>query len=201
MSTAARIKPYTFDDFCFLVADGQKADLIDGVIYIASPDNFDANQINLWLAGLMDDYAQAKNLGAVFISRVALRLDKKNGPEPDIGFIRRERKDRIKRGFIDGPADVVVEIVSPDSVDRDYIKKRAQYERYRVREYWIIDETKQTTTFLRLDKSGKYREVRLRNGEFHSKSLTDFWFRPEWLWARPRPLKFEMLQMILARSK
>ena len=41
----------TFEDFCFLVKDGQKADLIDGVIYMASPDNLDANRLSKWLIG------------------------------------------------------------------------------------------------------------------------------------------------------
>lgn len=39
----------TFDEFCELVEDGQKADLIDGAIYMASPDNTDANLVNGWL--------------------------------------------------------------------------------------------------------------------------------------------------------
>jgi Uma2 family endonuclease len=148
----------------------------------------------------MEFYAEAKVLGEVFGSRVALRLDKINGPEPDIVFILKKNTHRIKRGYINGPADIAVEIVSPDSVDRDYVKKRAQYERFGVTEYWILDEVEQTTTFLRLDKKGKYREVRLRDGVFRSSVLTGFWFKPDWLWQSPRPKKLEVLQLILGAA-
>src|SRR5262245_4745212 len=155
MSTATRIKPVTFDEFCFLVRDGQKADLIDGVIYMASPENTDANEIVVWLTTLLHDYAELNDLGQVYVSRVALRFDKTNAPEPDIVFVLAKHKQRVKRGSVEGPADIAVEIVSPDSVDRDYVQKRAQYERFGVTEYWILDEIQQTTTFLRLDKKGK----------------------------------------------
>ena len=36
---------FTYDDFCALVHDDQKADLIDGVIYMASPENLEANEL------------------------------------------------------------------------------------------------------------------------------------------------------------
>src|SRR5437870_2184576 len=118
MSTASKITSVTFDEFCFLVKDGQKADLIDGVIYMASPDNTVANELNAWLCTLMNLYARQKDLGKVFVSRVAFRLDEKNSPEPDIGFIGKERLHLVKRGRVDGPPDLAVEIVSPDSVER-----------------------------------------------------------------------------------
>ncbi len=55
-------------------------------------------------------------------------------------FVRHEHADRIHHGRVDGPPDLAIEIVSPESVERDYEKKRKQYQRARVPEYWIIDE-------------------------------------------------------------
>src|SRR5204862_4977494 len=101
MKLATRAGPCTFEDFCFLVKEGQKADLIDGVIYMASPENTDANDLFCWLLTLMRLFARAKKLGKVFGSRVALRLDNKNGPEPDILFMRAGRLHLIKRGHIE----------------------------------------------------------------------------------------------------
>ena len=48
-ATATRTGVFTYDDFCSLVHDGQKADLIDGVIYMASPENTDAHELFGWL--------------------------------------------------------------------------------------------------------------------------------------------------------
>src|SRR5215218_5550708 len=88
---------YTFEDFCFLVKDGQKADLIDGVIYMASPDSLDANRLSIWLTGLTDDFVVERDLGEMFILRVAFRLEEKSGPEPDIGFVKKSRLHLAKR--------------------------------------------------------------------------------------------------------
>jgi Uma2 family endonuclease len=195
-----RTGPYTFEDFCALVRDDQKADLIDGVIYMASPENTDANQLFLWLASIMNIYARRKKLGKIYGSRVAFRLDKEHGPEPDIAFVRTEHLDRVKRGHVAGAADLAVEIVSPESVERDYYRKRQLYQEYSISEYWIIDEMYQSVTLLRLRK-GKYREVRPKKGELGSNVLDGFWLRKEWLWQDPRPDEFDTLLEILARQR
>jgi Uma2 family endonuclease len=200
MSTAPRLKPFTFDDFCVLVKDGEKADLINGVIYMASPDNTDANKLSVWFGGLLDLYVEEKEYGQLFYSLVALRLDDFNSPEPDIFIILKDRLHLVKRGFIAGRADLAVEIVSPESEQRDYEKKRALYERAGIPEYWIINEIHQKVALLRLTSKGTYREVRPKKGEFHSQVLPGFWFRPEWLWQDPRPKKRQILEQILTRE-
>jgi Uma2 family endonuclease len=200
MVSVPKAKAYTFEDFCFLVREDQKADLIDGVIYMASPDNTEANQLSMWLIRLIGDFVEEKDLGEVFASRVAFRLDDANAPEPDIAFVSQAHRNRIRRGHVEGPPDLAIEIVSPDSVDRDYEKKRALYQRAGVTEYWIVDELQETVTLLRLTARGKYREVRARKGELHSEVLPGFWLRPEWLWQDPRPRKNEVLAQVLARA-
>src|SRR5262249_3996593 len=162
MSQVTTKQGITFEVFCSLVEDGHKADLIDGAIYMASPDNTDANELSVWLIRLIGDYVELKDLGRLFASRVAFRLNETNYPEPDIGFMRKDRLGKVHRGHVDGPPDLAVEIVSPESVERDYEKKRKQYERAGVEEYWIIDEINETVTLLRLDSKGKFREVRAK---------------------------------------
>lgn len=199
MPTATKAHRYTFDDFCVLVKDGQKADLIDGVIYMASPDNFDANQLFMWLGFLLNGVVGKTGEGNIYGSRAAFRLAEHESPEPDLAFVRTERLDLVHRGFFDGPPDLAIEIVSPESVERDYDDKRQQYENAGVAEYWIIDELQQTITLLRLGKNGKYREVKTRNGELHSAVLKGFWLRPEWLWQKPLPSHLTLLQQLLDR--
>ena len=192
---------YTFEDFFILVKDKEKADLIDGVIHMASPDNTDANDLFLWLTGLMYDFAELKDLGKVYGSRVAFRLDDENSPEPDIGFVKKERLHLVQRGFVDGRPDAAIEIVSPESVERDYKQKRAQFQKARVPEYWIIDEIVQKVSWLRLTSNGSYREVKPRDGALHSQVLPGFWLRPEWFWMDPRPRKADVLAQILAEPR
>jgi Uma2 family endonuclease len=179
------------------VRDGQKADLIDGVIYMASPENTDAADLFTWLYRLLGDFVEAKDLGMVYPLRVAFRLDEGQAPEPDIAVVLKERLHLVKRGFVDGPPDLAVEIVSPESIECDYDKMRNQYEAAKVPEYWILDEIEQTVTLLRLTAKGKFREVRPRMGVLVSRVLPGFWPRPEWLWQRPPPKKDDVLALLL----
>ena len=196
---AQRVGPHTYEDFCRIIREDQKADLINGVIYMPSPENTDDNELFIWLVTIMNLFVRRKKLGQLYGSRVAFRLDKNHGPEPDIGFVRTEHLDRVQRGGVAGPADLAIEIVSPDSIERDYYLKRELYQEYHIPEYWIIDEMDQKVTLLRL-KQGKYHEVRPRGGELHSKAMTGFWLRPEWLWQMPRPDEIETLETILAKQ-
>ncbi|HYT92068.1 MAG TPA: Uma2 family endonuclease [Gemmataceae bacterium] len=191
---------YTFEDFCDLINEDQKADLIDGVIYMASPDNTDANELFMWLGGLMDLFAEENDLGKVYGTRVAFRLDKHNGPEPDLGFVQKARLHLVERGFVRGGPDLAVEIVSPESVERDYEKKRKQYEDAKIPEYWIVDEIMQQVTLLRLGKDGKYRAVKPKKGVLASNALPGFWLRLDWLWQDPLPRKTTILKEILGRD-
>jgi Uma2 family endonuclease len=194
-----RTGPHTSEDCCAIIREDQKADLIDGVIFMASPENTDSNQLFLWLASIMNIYARRNKLGKIFGSRVAFRLDEEHGPEPDIAYVRTEHLDRVQHGHVAGAADLAIEIVSPESVERDYVRKRELYQEYGIPEYWLIDEEERLVTLLRL-KKGKYHQVRPKNGELHSKVLAGFWLRPEWLWQKPRPDEFDTLLEILARQ-
>lgn len=201
MSTTAarRTKLYTFEDFCALIPDGQKADLIDGVIYMASPDSIDNNDIGVWLLRILADYVDELLLGGkLSASRVAYRLDKHSGPEPDIGYIGPGKLEHVFPGYIDCAPDVAIEIVSQESKERDYVSKRDKYEKAGVREYWIIDPLHKKVTFLRLGVDGLFKQVRPRGGVYTSKVIPGFWFRPEWLWQEPLPSKKTTLSAILA---
>jgi Uma2 family endonuclease len=200
-TVAPRSDVFTYSDFCALVRDGQKADLIDGEIYMASPDNTDANQLCGWLYCVMNGFVLEKQLGRVYNLSVACRLDDTDAPEPDIFFVSNRRLHQVKRGGLKGPPDLAIEVVSPESVDRDYNKKRKQYEDYGVPEYWIVDEQKKKVLLLRLNNKGKYRDVRPRRGRLESQSLTGFWIDPSWLWQNPLPSFLRPLQQILAESE
>jgi len=196
--TKARSGEFTYDDFCTLVNGKRKGDLIDGVIHMASPENTASHELFGWLYALMRLFVRKRKLGKIFGSRVACRLDDRNAPEPDILFVKKAHLARVKRGGIEGAADLALEIVSPESVERDYFKKRNQYEVFGITEYWIVDEHEQKVMVLRLDGHGRYREVRAKKGVFHSQVIDGFWLNPQWLWQDPLPDELEVLQQLLS---
>ena len=187
----------TYEDFRSAIHDGQKADLIDGVIFMASPDNTDANDLFVWLVRLLAGFCEDQNCGKVYGSRVSMRLDDKNAPEPDLAVVLNDHLHLVERRHINGPADLAIEIVSPESVQRDYEKKRKLYERFGVKEYWIIDEDLQVITLLSLG-SKSYRELKIRKGTFNSVVLPGFCLNPKWIWANPRPRIWDCLQLMKA---
>ncbi len=77
MSAPSRVASdlVTVEEFYELVPDGQKADLIDGVIYMASPDSLHANELTLFVAWLFKGFVEARSVaGKVVSSRFACRL-------------------------------------------------------------------------------------------------------------------------------
>jgi Uma2 family endonuclease len=197
MTTETKSQLVTFDEFLVLVKDGQKADLIDGVIYMASPESTDANDLFVWLIHLLGGFVESKELGKVYGSRVAFRVSEHQSPEPDIAFIRKEREHLIRKGYVDGGPDLAIEIVSPESVDRDYERKPKQYQNAGVGEYWIIDQLERKVTLYRLDIKGQFREVKPRKGVLSSEMVPGFWIRTEWLWQTPLPKRVAILAELL----
>lgn len=203
MSTAEMSGPasdlLTFDDFCAIVRDGQKADLLDGVIYMASPDSNRSNQINGLLDFLVRGFVSARNLGgAVYVNRFAFQLDENNGPEPDLAWVAPDRMHLVEEGRMRGAPTVAVEIVSRDSRQRDWVDKRMKYEAAGVEEYWIIDPIQRRCEFLRRQENGRYDVVPLEeNRIFRSRMIPGFWLNIEWLLATPLPNDYQCLQELL----
>lgn len=193
-----RAQPITVDQFLGLIQDGEKADLLDGMIYMASPDSPEAARRNGFLYGLLDFYVAERELGELYGPRSAFRLSNTYAPEPDIAFVERDRLHLWERAIFHGAPDLAVEIVSTESIDRDRRLKRDVYERAGVREYWMVDLLDGRCTFLRLYE-GKYRDVTPGPGEvFHSEVIHGFWLDPEWLFAEKLPRPRACLERILA---
>lgn len=193
-------KRHTVKDFYRLVPDGQKADLIDGTIYMASPDSTENDDIGGFLYTLMRMYAEIKNLGRISGSRFAYKLTEYSCPEPDVAFVRRERLGLIGATGMDGAPDIAVEIVAAESEDRDYVDKKNLYQEAGVVEYWLINPSGVNVEFYRLIE-GRYELIPLEEGRmFRSSVLDGFWLDSDWLFSKPRRVAYARLQEILAQD-
>ena len=199
MVMRTRSGPFSFGDFLELIQEDQKADLVDGVIYMASPENIDHNDLVRWLAIVLGLFIEERRLGRLTINKVAYRLSARNAPEPDLAFVRTERLGIMKKGYVDGAPDLAVEIVSPDSVTRDYEDKRRRYEEAGVGEYWIIDPDESTATFL-VRAPGGFAEKPPDGQTFRSQLIPGFMIDVGWLWQRPLPPTLAIVQTMLSRA-
>jgi Uma2 family endonuclease len=191
----------TVDEFFSIVQDGQKADLIEGVIYMASPDSHRASTMTKIVTYMLDGFVAARRIGGdVNGSRFAYILSPLRSPEPDVAYVVPERLHLLQERAMRGGPDIAVEIVSRDSRNRDYNEKRELYRDAGTREYWIIDPIRQVATFLVL-QNGEYEETALIDGHiFRSSVVPGFWLDTEWLFADPLPTGYECLERILAQS-
>ena len=109
-------------------------------------------------------------------------------PQPDLCFVRTANLARATPTYVDGPADLVVEIVSPDSVTRDQRDKLAEYRAAGVPEYWVINPLRKDVRFYLLGEDGTYHLGAIdANGIYASRALPGFRMRVSWLWQTPLP--------------
>lgn len=199
MSVAAPERLLTVEEFFREIPDGVKADLIDGVIYLASPDSIEDDRIGFLIRNLLEFYAiRTLRGGSTHGSRVAFVMGQRRAPEPDVSYVSPERQSILTRTRGTAGPDIAVEIVSTDSKDRDYHLKKQLYQDAGVREYWIIDPLRNHCTFYRL-RNGVYDEVPLKIGRvFVSEALPGFWLNTSWLLQTPLPDALGCLEQILA---
>jgi Uma2 family endonuclease len=181
--------PISFEQFLAWADEDTHAEWVDGEIVLMSPSNLEHQRLILFLAELINRYVRAHQLGEVFLAGVLMRLaTRPSGREPDLLFVANEHADRLRETYVDGPADLVVEIVSPDSEERDRVTKLAEYEAAGIPEYWLIDPLRREALFYRLGEDRRYHLGPVdAEGFYHSAVLPEFRLRVAWLWQRPLP--------------
>jgi Uma2 family endonuclease len=188
----------TFEEFLEWAGEDTRAEWVDGEVIInMSPVTLAHQNINVFLVTLINHFVVKKQLGMVFLPQYLMRLrSRPSGREPDLIFVSKEHEDRLKPTYLDGPGDMVVEIVSEESIERDRETKRTEYQNAGVREYWLIDPLVPEAIFYRLNANNQYDIVPLgADGIYHSEALPGFWLNVSWLWQEPKPL-FEALQAL-----
>ena len=139
----------------------------------------------VFLATLLKLVAEA-NGGRVLADQFLMRLeDQARGREPDILYIAPENEGRLLHNYLDGPADLAIEVVSPGSEAVDRGTKFEEYEAGGVREYWLLDPHRREALFYIRDQDGLFRPGALQNGVFQSQVLPVVQLRVEWLWEQP----------------
>ena len=158
---------------------------VEGEVVMYSPASDRHQDLVRFLTTVLGIYVEVHRLGVVRPAPFQMKL--KNGREPDLLFIASDHLNRLRETYLDGPADLVVEIVSPESVGRDRGDKFYEYAQGGVPEYWLIDPQIEWADFYRLDGE-RYRPAFSGDqGTYHADVLPDFWIRVEWLWQDPLP--------------
>ena len=190
----------SYEEFVALVDESAHAEWVDGeAIIFMSPKERHQALSNL-LSTLMTLFAEYFRLGVVRAAAYEMRVVPDGAVrEPDILFIARDHLHRVTDDGLVGPADLVIEIISEESLRRDRADKFYEYQEAGIPEYWLFDPRprRQRADFYRLDSQGRYEAVSLDGeGRFQSVVLPNFWPNPEWLREEQLPTALELLRVI-----
>ena len=132
-------------DYIYSLPEGQRAELIDGQIYMMGTPSRIHQKLVGQLSRIIGNYIES-NHGSCEIYpapfAVFIKKDDKNYVEPDISVIC--DKNKLSDRGCEGAPDFIIEIVSPSSRRMDYYKKCTLYAESGVREYWIVDPKRET---------------------------------------------------------
>ena len=183
----------SYEDF-LVQYDSTCAEWIDGEVIMTPPASERHQDIGSFLDNLLRPYIEYRDLGRLLLAPFQMRLSQTpSGREPDLLFVASENLDRIKPTYLDGAADLAIEIISPDSINRDRGEKFVEYESAGVLEYWIIDPIRKQADFYRLGADDHYHPVLPDDdGIYHSEVVKGFWLRVSWLWQEPMPPVLEV---------
>jgi Uma2 family endonuclease len=143
----------TYKDYASL-GDDKRYELIEGELYMVPSPDFSHQSVlgNLW--DYLRNFTKKRQLGIVLCAPLDVVFPDNNVLQPDILFISKERMGIITEKNIKGAPDLLVEILSTGTLERDKIVKKSLYEKYGVKEYWIVDPTGKQVEVLTLKEEG-----------------------------------------------
>jgi Uma2 family endonuclease len=145
MSGSDHVKPasaglkLTYEDFVLFPDDGKRHELIAGEHYVTASPNMRHQQISMNLTLMIGSWLEAHPQGRLFYAPFDVVFSKFDVVEPDVLYVSNERSNVLSAANVQGAPDLVIEIGSPSTRQRDETIKRRLYERSHVPEYWIVD--------------------------------------------------------------
>lgn len=193
---ASALPKMTYEEFLAWADEDVWAEWVDGEVIKLSPASKRHQLIAGFIAAIFQFYVEAHKLGVVLTAPFQMKIGPKlSGREPDVLFVATRHLHRLKDTYLDGPADLVVEIISPESRARDRGAKFYEYEQGGVREYWLIDPLRKQAEFYQLGKDKIYRPAPIASdGIYRSAALRGFEMKVDWLWQEPLPPLMSVLK-------
>lgn len=152
---------FTYEDYLLFPNDGRRHELIDGEHYVTPSPSERHQRIALNLAYSIAAHLKHHRLGRLYIAPFDVVLSSLDVVQPDLIFVCSANASIITAQNIQGTPDLLVEILSETTRKTDEIIKRKLYERFGVREYWVIDPELETVKLYRMTPQGYSRATDL----------------------------------------
>ena len=161
MPQTAHSTQFTYEDYLLFPDDGKRHELIDGDHFVTPAPTTKHQKTSGNLFGFLFAHVQKTKCGQVFSAPTDVVLSDLDVVQPDLLFISHARSSIITPKNIQGPPDLVVEILLETTRKTDEMIKRKLYERYKVPEYWIVDPELETVKIYRPSNQGYARVAEL----------------------------------------
>ena len=130
----------TWQDVQQLPDDGHRHEAIEGELHVTPAPTPRHQDIVLRLAMRLQAVLVDPGHGRLWVAPIGVEFpDSKEGVQPDLVFVSPDGRARATDTGIVGAPDLVIEILSPTTAQRDRGVKRKLYERHGVEQYWIVD--------------------------------------------------------------
>jgi Uma2 family endonuclease len=176
---------------------------VGGEIIKMSPVQLVHKLLETYLLKFLEAYFALKPIGTVVGAPFVMRVDATDSRrEPDLQVILKTNPGQLTDTAMIGPADICIEVVSPESVARDYGEKFAEYERGGVREFWLVDTHRNSCLFYRLNEEKVYTLQPLDTEDhYHTPLLPGFALHVPTLWQDPLPDYFAIAEAVKTMVK
>src|SRR4051812_29091608 len=151
-----------YDQYVDQIGESVQSEWVDGEVTIFMPPSDRHQDIVSFLHALLRFYLDFRELGIVRHEPFEMKLRSgRSYREPDIAVLLNQNRHRLTSQRIDGPADLVIEVLSPESASRDRRDKLGEYAEAGIPEYWIIDARNVPSAIegFRLNASGAYESI------------------------------------------
>jgi len=157
---------FNYEDYKHLPeSETKRYELLEGeLVMVPSPDWLHQS-ITASLFKLLAGFVEERALGEVRFAPLDVVLSEEDVVQPDLLFLSRGRLDLVREGVVRGAPDLVVEVLSPASAQRDRTYKKTLYARHGVKEYWLVDPEAQTIEVLKLEMGGYRQAGRYQRGQ------------------------------------
>lgn len=191
----------TEEEFVEFGLEVETAEWVNGEVILKMPIDEAHDALQALMRQVVELFVKRRKLGRVygpnFTTRLAL-AKKVVRRDPDVMFVSTASQARATRTVLDGPPELIVEIVSPESEFRDINEKYLEYEEAGVREYWIVNPaSQQTHLFVYDDKTRSFaRREPDAEGRLISSVIDGLWFDPRILFTAELPDAVELVNRI-----
>ncbi|MEW6607890.1 MAG: Uma2 family endonuclease [bacterium] len=175
-ATMPKQEKFTYEDYLTWDIDSDnRYELIGGEFFMAPAPNVWHQRISKRIEFKIMQVLEKSGLGEVFYAPCDVVLSNEDVVQPDIIFVLKENFNIITKDNIQGSPDLLIEIISPNSAQRDRITKKRLYERCGVKEYWLVDQDRKEIEVLTLEE-GRYKPCGIFKSEdtLSSVVLKDF---------------------------